>query len=243
MRWLEERGFGLPVGPVRVPIVPAAVLFDLMVGDARIRPDANAGYAACEAARTQAPAEGSVGAGAGALVGKVFGHERAMKGGIGTASVRVGGVTVGALVACNALGDVIDPDTGAVIAGARSEDGTRMIDTRRALLAGEPPIPILAGANTTIGVIATDAALTKVEATRLAQGAHDGLARAINPVHTVADGDTLFALATGQVKAHPGMMVLATMAAEAVARATARAVLAAKTLEIAGQRFPAAKDA
>jgi L-aminopeptidase/D-esterase-like protein len=243
MRWLEERGFGLPVGPVRVPIVPAAVLFDLMVGDARIRPDANAGYAACEAARTQAPAEGSLGAGAGALVGKVFGHERAMKGGIGTASVRVGGVTVGALVACNALGDVIDPDTGVVIAGARSEDGTRMIDTRRALLAGEPPIPILAGANTTIGVIATDAALTKAQATRLAQGAHDGLARAINPVHTVADGDTLFALATGQVKAHPGMMVLATMAAEAVARATARAVLAAKTLEIAGQRFPAAKDA
>jgi L-aminopeptidase/D-esterase-like protein len=242
MRWLEERGFGLPVGPVRVPIVPAAVLFDLMVGDARIRPDANAGYAACEAARTQAPAEGSVGAGAGALVGKVFGHERAMKGGIGTASVRVGGVTVGALVACNALGDVIDPDTGAVIAGARSEDGTRMIDTRRALLAGEPPIPILAGTNTTIGVIATDAALTKAQATRLAQGAHDGLARAINPVHTVADGDTLFALATGKTKEHPGMMVLATMAAEAVARATVRAVLAAKTLEIAGHRFPAAKD-
>lgn len=242
MRWLEERGFGLPVGPVRVPIVPAAVLFDLMVGDAHIRPDANAGYAACEAARAQAPAEGSVGAGAGALVGKVFGHERAMKGGIGTASVRVGGVTVGALVACNALGDVIDPDTGVVIAGARSEDGTRMIDTRRALLAGEPPIPILAGANTTIGVIATDATLTKAQATRLAQGAHDGLARAINPVHTLADGDTLFALATGQWKEHPGMMVLATMAAEAVARATVRAVLAAKTLEIAGQRFPAAKD-
>ncbi len=242
MRWLEEQGFGLPVGPVRVPIVPAAVLFDLMVGDARIRPDTNAGYAACEAARAQAPAEGSVGAGAGALVGKVFGHERAMKGGIGTASVRVGGVTVGALVACNALGDVIDPDTGAVIAGARSEDGTRMIDTRRALLAGEPPIPILAGTNTTIGVIATDAALTKVQATRLAQGAHDGLARAINPVHTVADGDTLFALATGKTNEHPGMMVLATMAAEAVARATVRAVLAAKTLEIAGHRFPAAKD-
>ncbi len=242
MRWLEEQGFGLPVGPVRVPIVPAAVLFDLMVGDARIRPDTNAGYAACEAARAQAPAEGSVGAGAGALVGKVFGHERAMKGGIGTASVRVGGVTVGALVACNALGDVIDPDTGAVIAGARSEDGTRMIDTRRALLAGEPPIPILAGTNTTIGVIATDAALTKVQATRLAQGAHDGLARAINPVHTVADGDTLFALATGRVASHPGMMVLATMAAEAVAKATVRAVLAAQSLNENGLQFPAARD-
>ncbi len=234
--------FGLDVGPARVPIVPAAVLFDLMVGDARIRPDAAAGYAACEAASAQAPAEGNVGAGAGALVGKVFGHGRAMKGGIGTASVKVGGVTVGALIACNALGDVIDPETGAVIAGARTADGRKMLDTRRALLAGEPPIPILAGTNTTIGVVATDARLTKTQATRLAQVAHDGLARAINPVHTVADGDTLLALATGRAKTHPGMMVLATMAAEAVARATVRAVRAAQTLEIEGQRFPAAKD-
>ena len=242
MRWLEERDIGLDVGPVRVPIVPAAVLFDLMVGDSRIRPDADAGYAACEAARAQAPAEGCVGAGAGAVVGKVFGPARGMKGGIGTASVRVGGVTVGALVACNALGDVVDPDTGAVIAGARSADGQRMIDTRRALLAGEPPIPILAGTNTTIGVIATDATLTKVQATRLAQGAHDGLARAINPVHTVADGDTLFALATGRVASHPGMMVLATMAAEAVAKATVRAVLAAQSLNENGLHFPAARD-
>ncbi|MEY4710875.1 MAG: hypothetical protein RIS88_325 [Pseudomonadota bacterium] len=242
MRWLEEHRIGLDVGPVRVPIVPAAVLFDLMVGDARIRPDAAAGYAACKAASTRAPAEGCLGAGAGALVGKVFGHGRAMKGGIGTASVNVGGVTVGALIACNALGDVVDPDTGQVIAGARTADGLRLADTRRALLAGESPIPILAGTNTTIGVIATDAALTKVQATRLAQAAHDGLARAINPVHTVADGDTLFALATGRAKAHPGMMVLATMAAEAVARATVRAVRAAQTLEIDGQRFPAARD-
>ncbi|MEY4651650.1 MAG: hypothetical protein RI884_231 [Pseudomonadota bacterium] len=242
MRWLDEQGIGLDVGPARVPIVPAAVLFDLMVGDARIRPDAAAGYAACQAASGEAPAEGGVGAGTGALVGKVFGHARAMKGGIGTASVRVGGVTVGALVACNALGDVIDPDTGVVIAGARSADGARMIDTRRALLAGEPPIPILAGTHTTIGVVATDATLNKAQVTRLAQVAHDGLARAINPVHTVADGDTLFALATGKTQEHPGMMVLATMAAEAVARATVRAVLAAKTLEIAGHRFPAAKD-
>ena len=242
MRWLDERGIGLDVGPTRVPIVPAAVLFDLMVGDARIRPDADAGYAACEAASSQAPVEGCVGAGTGALVGKVFGHERAMKGGIGSASVTVGGVTVGALVACNALGDVIDPDTGALIAGARTADGRRMVDTRRALLAGELPIPILAGTNTTVGVIATDAALTKVQATRLAQAAHDGLARAVNPVHTVSDGDTLFALAIGRVQAHPGMMVLATMAAEAVARATVRAVLAAHSLEVGGQRWVAARE-
>lgn len=242
MRWLDEQGIGLEVGPARVPIVPAAVLFDLMVGDARIRPDAAAGYAACAAASARAAAEGNVGAGAGALVGKVFGHERAMKGGIGTASVRVGGVTVGALIACNALGDVIDPDTGAVIAGARSADGKSLADTRRALLAGEAPIPILAGTNTTIGVVATDAVLNKVQAHRLAQVAHDGLARAINPVHTVADGDTLFALATGKAASHPGMMVLATMAAEAVARATVRAVQAAQSLNENGLHTPAARD-
>lgn len=242
MRWLEEQGIGLPVGPVRVPIVPAAVLFDLGVGDARIRPDAAAGYAACQAASGQHPQEGCVGAGTGAAVGKVFGMDFAMKGGIGTASVRVGDVTVGALVACNALGDVIDPDTGALIAGARRADGAGLRDTRRALLAGEPPVTILAGTNTTIGIVATDARLTKAQATRLAQAGHDGLARAINPVHTVADGDTLFALATGSAASHPGMMVLATLAAEAVARATVRAVLAARGLNEKGLRLPAALD-
>lgn len=247
MRWLEMRGVGVDVGAARVPIVPAAVLFDLFVGDARIRPDAESGFAACEAASSLPPQEGNAGAGAGACVGKVFGHERAMKGGIGTASITVGGVTVGALVACNALGDVVDPDSGRVLAGARQADGRSLIGTRRALLAGEPPIPVLAGTNTTIGVVATDATLTKPQANRLAQVAHDGLARAINPVHTVADGDTLFALATGHHTRHPGMMVLATMAAEAVARATVRAVLAARAITVAdaaGRRLhlPAARD-
>ncbi|MEJ7928999.1 P1 family peptidase [Ramlibacter sp. AN1015] len=244
MRWLEERGIGQAVGPVRVPIVPAAVLFDLMVGDGTIRPDAAAGYAACIAAGTAAPAEGAVGAGTGAAIGKVFGIDRAMKGGIGTASCRVGGITVGALVACNALGDVIDPDTGAILAGARSEDGRHLVDTRRALLAGVPPKALLAAANTTIGVVATDATLDKAQAQRLAQVAHDGLARAINPVHTVSDGDTLFALATGQSQARgqPGMVVLATMAAEATARATVRAVLAARSLRIGGLHLPSARE-
>ena len=242
VRWLEARGIGLPVGPVRVPIVPAAVLFDLMVGDPSIRPDAHAGFAACEAAGTEAPAEGTVGAGAGATVGKVFGPQFAMKGGIGTASVRVAGVTVGALVACNALGDVIDPATGAVLAGARTADGRSLRDTRQALLAGDPPIPILAGTNTTIGVVATDAALDKAQATRLAQAGHDGLARTINPVHTLADGDTLFALATGQAASHPGMLVLSVMAAEAVARATVRAVRAARGLKEKGLQLPAALE-
>src|SRR6185369_394379 len=130
-------------------IVPGAVLFDLLVGDASIRPDAAAGYRACELASARSPAEGNVGAGAGAAVGKVFGIERAMKGGIGSASVTVEGVTVGALIACNALGDVIDPDTGRVIAGARTRNGKALLDTRRALLRGEPPKAPLAGTNTT----------------------------------------------------------------------------------------------
>ena len=243
MRWLEERGIGLDVRFGTLPIVPAAVLFDLPMGDARIRPDAAAGYAACEAASTQAPAEGNVGAGSGALVGKLFGVDRAMKGGIGNASITVGGVTVGALIACNALGDVIDPDTAQVVAGARTADGRALLDTRRALMRGDLPKPLLAGTNTTIGVVATDAVLTKVQANRLAMVAHDGLARSINPVHTMSDGDTLFALATGRVPLEgdaPGMTVLGAMAAEVVARATLRAVLAAQSVRLGGLHIPSA---
>jgi len=245
MRWLEERGVGMDVRFGTLPIVPAAVLFDLPMGDARIRPDAAAGYAACEAAGRDAPAEGNVGAGTGALVGKLFGVQRAMKGGIGTASVTVGGVTVGALIAVNSLGDVIDPDTALPVAGARTEDGRALLDTRRALLRGDLPKPLLAGTNTTIGVIATDAVLTKVQANRLATVAHDGLARAINPVHTMSDGDTLFALATGRVPLAadgPGMTVLSTMAAEVAARATLRAVLAARSVTVGELHIPSAAE-
>ena len=243
VRWLEERGVGLDVAVGRLPIVPAAVLFDLLVGDMRIRPDAAAGYAACAAASSADPAEGNVGAGAGAVVGKVFGIQHAMKGGVGTASVTVDGVTVGALIACNALGDVIDPDTAQVMAGARTDDGRALRDTRRALLRGQPPQPLLAGTNTTIGVVATDAILTKVQAHRLAIAAHDGLARSINPVHTMSDGDTLFSLGTGRAGKSLGMMVLATMAAEATARATVRAVQAAHSVTTAeGLYLPAMAD-
>lgn len=243
VRWLEEHGVGLDVGVGRLPLVPAAVLFDLHVGDMKVRPDAVAGYAACNAATCEPPAEGNVGAGAGAVVGKMFGLQHAMKGGVGTASVTVAGVTVGALIACNAVGDVVDPDTGRPLAGARAADGLTLRDTRHALLRGEPPHPLLAGSNTTIGVIATDARLTKVQAQRLAVASHDGLARSINPVHTMSDGDTLFTLSTGHVPHHPGMMVLATMAAEAVARATVRAVLAARTLRTAeGLALPCHAD-
>ena len=243
VRWLEERGVGFDVAVGRLPIVPAAVLFDLLVGDMRIRPDAAAGYAACAAASSADPAEGNVGAGAGAVVGKVFGIQHAMKGGVGTASITVDGVTVGALIACNALGDVIDPDTAQVMAGARTDDGRALRDTRRALLRGQPPQPLLAGTNTTIGVVATDAILTKAQAHRLAIAAHDGLARSINPVHTMSDGDTLFSLGTGRAGKSLGMMVLATMAAEATARATARAVQAARSVTTAnGLYLPAMAD-
>ena len=157
-----------------------------MLGDMRIRPDAAAGYAACQAACAaaphQRPAEGSVGAGAGALVGKIFGFDRAMQGGIGTASFTVHGVTVGALIACNAVGDVYHPRSRQLLAGCRSSDGRQLLGARDALLQGHAPQSLLAGSNTTIGVVATDMALTKAQAQRLATVGHDGLARAINPV-------------------------------------------------------------
>ena len=244
MRWLEEHGLGLPVGSAPgqlVPIVPAAVLFDLHVGDARIRPGADAGYAACVAASTAPPAQGNVGAGAGAVVGKLFGMASAMKGGIGTASVRVGDVTVGALIAVNALGDVVDPATGQLIAGARTADGQRLRNSVRAMLAGEAPQAILAGSNTTIGVIATDAPLTKARAQRLAGAGHDGLARAIRPVHTMSDGDTLFALATGHAPP-TDFNLLCVMASEAVAQACVSAARAAQGLCVGDLWLPSATD-
>jgi len=243
VRWLEEQGAGLDIGVGRIPLVPAAVLFDVMLGDMRIRPDAAAGYAACQAASHERPAEGSVGAGAGAVVGKIFGHARAMKGGIGTASFTVDGVTVGALVACNALGDVYHPHTGQLLAGARTADGQQLLGARDALLRGEAPSAILAGSNTTLGVVATDAQIAKPQAQRLATVAHDGLARTINPVHTMSDGDTLFALGTGQSGRSLGLMTLFTLAAEAVALATARAILLAQSVDVAGQeRLPSWAD-
>lgn len=224
VRWVEARGHGLPAGPVRVPIVPAAVLYDLTVGDPGIRPDAAAGEAACEAASDGPVAEGSVGAGAGASVGKLFGMARAMRGGLGSASLTVGGITVAALVAVNAVGDVVDPGTGALVAGARTEDGSRLMGTATALLQGSLPADLVAGSHTTLGILATDAVLDKAQCQRLAICGHDGLARTLNPVHTAFDGDTLFALATGSSgqRAHP--VLLDTLAAEVVARAVLRAV-------------------
>ena len=239
MRYLEERGIGYNVGVAKVPIVPAAILFDLGVGDAKIRPDAEAGYKACTAASTNAPAEGNVGAGAGATVGKLFGMSRAMKSGIGTSSIKLAsGVTVGAIVAVNAVGDVFDPSTGKPIAGARTKDGKSLVNSMAAILKGEPLPPLLAAEATTIGVVATDAVLTKAQATKVAQMAHDGLARAINPVHTAADGDTIFALATGRSLKPGNVTLIGALAAEAMSRAVQRAIRAARG--IAG--FPSLAD-
>ncbi len=241
MRWLEEHGHGFVVGPARVPIVPAAVIFDLTHGDASIRPDAQAGYAACQAAATTPPPQGSVGAGAGATVGKLFGIERAMAGGVGTASVRVADLTVGALVVVNATGDVVDPTDGQVLAGARrSATSSHLLGSQAALLRGELPPRLQAGAATTIGVIATDATLDKSQCTKLAAMAHDGLARCIVPAHTPFDGDTLFALSLGTGAAVPPatLALLGVLAAEA----TTRAVLHAVEHAVGREGCPAARD-
>jgi L-aminopeptidase/D-esterase-like protein len=239
VRYLEEKGIGFPVGVGKVPIVPAAILFDLGIGDWTIRPDAKAGYEAARVAAGGPVTEGSVGAGAGATVGKLFGTGLAMKGGLGTASVRLpDGVVVAALVAVNAYGDVLDPATGRVLAGVRTRDGKGLRGAMDALLAGEKPGRPLQGEDTSIGVVATNVALTKAEATKVAQMAHDGLARAVCPVHTPWDGDTLFALSTGSLKLDQPAMIVGALAAEAVARAVVRAVTTATGLP----GYPAAGD-
>jgi len=229
MRWLEERGAGFTVGPTVVPHVPAAFLFDLGVGDPKARPTRDMGYAAAAAAAPGVVAEGSVGAGTGASVGKLFGVARAMRGGIGTASARVGDAIVGALVAVNAVGDVRDPDTGRLVAGTRdASDGRRLIDTARALREGGALGRFAGPEHTTIGVVATNARLGKPEAAKLAALGLVGFARALSPPHTAFDGDTLFALSVGDIGADLTRLGLA--AADAVARAIARGVRAATSL-------------
>jgi L-aminopeptidase/D-esterase-like protein len=243
MRWLEARGHGLRVGPACVPIVPAAVVFDLGVGDPSVRPDAQAGHVACDHASDAPVEQGNVGAGAGATVGKLFGPDLAMKGGLGSALVQVGPWQVAALVVCNALGDVVDPQTGLPLAGARvAPDAMTLLDSSRAMLAGMPLGHPSVGANTSIGVVATNARLDKAQAQRLAVAGHDGLARSIRPVHTPMDGDTLFGLATGTCDRTPDPMLLCAMGAEAVALATVRAVHSARTLHVGGRVWPGASD-
>jgi len=227
MAHLEARGIGLPTPAGVVPLVAGAILYDLGLGDPRARPDRAMGQRAAAAAGRTID-EGSVGAGTGASVGKLFGLARAMKGGVGTASRRVGAATVGALAAVNALGDVRDPETGALVAGARdAPDGRRLVDTARALRGGAPP-PGFRG-HTTIGLVATDARLTKIDATRLAGLAHLGLAATLSPPHTTVDGDTLFCLSTGTATT-VSLDVLGLAAADCVAEAVVRGVRAATSL-------------
>ncbi len=223
MRFLEERGVGFPVGAFNVPIVPAAVIFDLMVGEGSVRPTAEMGYAACRAATAGPIEEGTVGAGTGATVGKLLGPASAMKGGVGTWSLGLpGGLIVGALVVVSAYGDVRD-ESGRILAGAQDPSG-RFLDTARTLLMLERVPPLTA--NTTLGVVATNAKLTKEEANKLAQLAHDGLARVITPVHSLYDGDTIFTLGLGDARAD--LVALGEAAAQVVAVAVQRAVRLAR---------------
>jgi L-aminopeptidase/D-esterase-like protein len=220
-----------------VPHVPGAFLFDLNVGDGRVRPTREMGFEAASRAAAGPVAEGNVGAGTGASVGKVHGRSRAMRGGLGSSSVRLDEVIVGALVAVNALGDVRDPDTGALIAGARdAPDGRRLVDGARALLAAGAPGRFAAPTHTTIGVIATNARLDRAAASKVAALGMLGFARALSPPHTAFDGDTLFALSVGQLPADLTRLGLA--ATEAVAQAIARGVRAASSRP----DLPAARD-
>lgn len=238
MKYLDEKRIGFPIAGGFVPIVPSAILFDLAVGDGHIRPGADCGYAAARAAGDGPVAEGNVGAGAGATVGKLLGSKRAMKGGLGSAAILLpGGLVVAALVAVNAGGNVIDPATGRFIAGARTDDGGSIADLR-AWLRQAPRDAARPMENTTLGVVATNARLTKAQATTIAQMAHDGYARAIYPAHLTSDGDTVFALSTGTRDGAADLNQLGALAADAVAEAIVRAVRAARGIP----GYPAARD-
>lgn len=231
VRYLDEHRLGFHTGDVVVPIVPAAILYDLGLGDPKIRPTAESGYKACQAASSGKIEEGNVGAGAGATVGKMFGMKSAMKSGIGTASIHVGntGIVVGAIVAVNAVGDVVNPQSGKIIAGARKPDGSGFIDSMAKLREGYR-VQLAAGTNTTIGVVATNVALDKTQMTKVAQMAHDGLARTIYPVHTLNDGDTIFAAATGAIPTRADHGAIGALAADVMAQAVLRAVMSARGL-------------
>jgi len=240
MRYLEEKGIGYRVGPAVVPIVPAAILFDLRVGDPSIRPDASSGRQAAQAATSDPVSQGNVGAGAGATVGKLFGPERAMKGGLGSASIELpGGLIVGALAVVNAVGDVVDPDTGALLAGTRTTDGKALASSMEHIRDGYGLIEPAEAQNTTIGVVATNVTWTQSQATKVAQMAHDGLARAIRPVHMPFDGDTVFALGTGGRQAdRQTFSYVGAIAADVMAQAVVSAVVHAEGIS----GYPAHSD-
>lgn len=240
VRYLEERGIGFPVRDLVVPIVPAAILFDLGVGNPRIRPGPQAGHQAARTASRQPVAVGSVGAGAGATVGKLMGAGRAMRGGLGSAAIALdSGLVIGALAVVNALGDVVDPKTGCIVAGARNEDGSGFADAMQALRSGARRPEGGRGENTTLGVVAANVSWTKEQATKVAQMAHDGLALAIRPAHMPFDGDAIFALGTGgrTADAHDLSMVGA-LSASLMADAVVSAVREAAS----GFGRPSARD-
>lgn len=229
VRFLEERGVGFQTKAARIPIVPAAILYDLNLGDPKIRPNAESGYRACRNASSAKVKEGNLGAGAGATVGKMLGFGRAMKGGLGSASIRIDKLIVAALAAVNCVGDVRDLDSGQVLAGARTESGRELVDLRRYLTTRIPSAEGPTGQNTTLAVVATNASFQKTEMTKVAQMSHDGLARAIYPVHLPTDGDTVFALSAGSVGGY-GLAQVGLLAAEVTARAVVRGVLTASGL-------------
>jgi L-aminopeptidase/D-esterase-like protein len=221
MRFLEEQGIGFDTGLARVPIVPAAVIYDLGVGSPRARPDSQMGYLACQNASSGPVEEGQVGAGAGASVGKLLGRALSSPGGIGTASAKLpNGITVGVLAVVNAFGDIVDPESGQILAGALKPDRSGWLDTARALIEAASPVYFPPAESTTLVAVATDAALTKAQAKRVAAMSHDGMARAIRPVHTMVDGDLVFVLSTRDLRAD--VTTIGTLAAELTARAIAR---------------------
>lgn len=240
MKYLEEREAGFDVTIARVPIVTGAVLFDLVAGNPHIRPDEKMGYEACINAKGKGELleEGCVGAGTGATVGKYLGPQYAMKGGLGTAAYQVGDLIVGAVTAVNCLGDVVDPTTGKTIAGMLAEDGKTITGTEGALLAAAQKAERtnLFKGNTTIGIVVTNAKLTKAQTKKIASMAHDGFARSIVPSHTFVDGDTIFVLGTGEVEAE--LNALGFLAAKAVAKSVVRGVTEARSM----YGFPAAAD-
>lgn len=227
MQYLEENGIGFDVGVARVPIVPGAVLFDLPCGNPQVRPDKAMGYRACATAVEGRFFTGSVGAGTGATIGKYFGMEHAMKGGLGAYCLQTGNLMVGAVVAVNCLGDVIDPSTGRIIAGAYGGDGA-FLNTEAVMAERAASSANLFAGNTTIGIIITNAALTKANANKIASMAHDGYARTMRPAHTMVDGDTIFTIATGAVPTDLNAVGL--LAARAMEKAVLNAVFAATTL-------------
>jgi len=222
MKYLEEKGIGFDVVLTKVPIVPGAVLFDLGVGDYRVRPDARMGYDACLNASDAEVRQGNVGVGTGATVGKIFGGLRCMKSGLGTASFKSQELIIGAIVAVNCLGDVIDPESGEIIAGVLSENKKEFANTMSFLRNFPQGNGSNFSKNTTIGVIATNAKLTKAGATKVAMMSQDGYARTISPAHTMFDGDTIFCMATGEVEA--GVNAVGAIATEVMARAIVKAI-------------------